>query len=357
MSEVRYSPLWQLTLARLREFFREPAAVFWVYGFPLLLTVALGMAFNERPVEKITLDIYETPGLEETVNKVEAQLQKDPRLVINRIKDEDEWKKRLRNGKTDLVVVLHTSADGKPNYEFWEEPNRPESVLAKNAVQNILIRQSNISGLPEVNERKLAETGVRYIDFLLPGLIGMNIMSGGLWGVGFVIVDMRVRKLLKRFLATPMYRRDFMLSIMLSRLIFAIPEVLMLLLFGYFAFSVKISGSLLTLIFIFILGGFCFSGIGLLIACRAKTIETVSGLMNLVMLPMFIASGVFFSAERFPAEIQPLIQALPLTALNDAIRGIMNEGKGLDELLQQMIVMVGWAIVSFGVALRYFRWR
>ena len=191
----------------------------------------------------------------------------------------------------------------------------------------------------------------------MPGMLGMNLMGGGLWGVGFVMVDMRVRKLLKRFLATPMRRSDFLLGVMLSRLLFTFPEVLILLGFGYLAFGVGCEGNLLLLIGVILLGGCSFAGIGLLVASRAKTVETVSGLMNLVMLPMWILSGVFFSYERFPEAAHPVIRLLPLTALNDALRGVMLDGQSAAELWPQLTTLAVWGGVSFVIALRIFRWR
>ena len=357
MNEPAYSPVWEMTKARLKEFFREPAAVFWTYGFPLVLSLALGIAFRERPIERISVDLFETSEILDQVQELEEKLKADPRLQLHRISDANEWKQRLRSGKSDLVVTLNPSAEGKMNYDLWEEPNRPESVLALNAVQNVLLKQARPASFPELKERKLEETGVRYIDFLIPGLIGMNLMSGGLWGVGFVTVDLRVRKLLKRFLATPMKPRHFLFSIMLSRLIFTIPEVLLLLTFGYLIFGVKVAGSILSLAVVFLIGAACFSGVGLLVASRAKTVETVSGLMNLVMLPMFVLSGVFFSSDRFPEAAQPVIQALPLTALNQAIRGVMLDGNDLIGVLPQLTVLAIWGLVTFPLALKIFRWR
>lgn len=348
------NPLWQLTLARFREFYREPAAIFWVYGFPLILAVALGIAFRERPIEKPSVDIVVNELDKETVGELRGKLG-DDRFKISEV-HADDWKKRLHSGKTDLVIFVARSSSGELAYEFWNEKNREESVLARNAVENALLKHGSAKPLPIV-DHQLEEQGSRYIDFLIPGLLGMNLMGGGLFGVGFVIVDMRVRKLLKRFLATPMRRSDFMLSIMISRLVFLIPEVILLLVFGWLAFDVKIQGNLIALLFIIVLGGFCFAGIGLLIACRAKTIETVSGLMNLVLLPMWVLSGVFFSSDRFPEEMQPFIKALPLTALNDALRAIMLEGQSLVDIWAKIAVMAAWGVGSVAIALRYFRWK
>lgn len=344
-----HSPLFQLLMARLREFYREPAAVFWVYCFPLLMAMALGIAFRERPIERITVDIREDAGTPAEVERIKKLLAQDERLEVKSVTG-DEWTKRLRSGRTGLVIVA--KADG---VEVWDEPNRPESVLARHAVEAVIYKQAHTGSA--ISERHLDETGSRYIDFLLPGLLGMNLMGGGLWGVGYVLADMRVRKLLKRFLATPMKRKDFLLSIMFSRMVFTVPEVCALLLFGYFVFDVKNAGTWPALLLLIVLGAASFAGLGLLVASRAKTIETVSGLMNLVMLPMYIVSGVFFSSERFPEAIQPIIKLLPLTAINDAMRAVMLEGKTLAEVTNEILVLVAWGGISFVIALKIFRWK
>jgi len=350
MTQKRYNPLFLLTLSRFREFVREPAAIFWVYGFPLVMAVALGVAFRERPVEKIKVAVREDVGSPEAVAALKEKLGRDERFEVAAVTGED-WKRQLRSGKTDLVV-----APAAGGFEFWDEPNRAESTLARFAAESVLYKQA-ASAPPPVAEQHLEEKGNRYIDFLLPGMLGMNLMGGGLWGVGYVLADMRIRKLLKRYLATPMKRRDFLLSVLISRMLFTVPEVLVLLTFGWLVFGVKNHGSMAALVILIVYGAACFGGLGLLVASRAKTIETVSGLMNLVMLPMYIMSGVFFSSEKFPDWMQPLIQALPLTAMNDALRGVMLEGKGLPELWSELLVLGVWGVIPFAVALKIFRWR
>jgi ABC-2 type transport system permease protein len=348
------TPLVQLTLARLREFYREPAAVFWVYGFPLLLAVALGVAFRNQPVERIRVDITATPGATAAAESLREKLATDPRLDLTVVSAE-EGRNRLRTAKTDLVVSA-SDEPGAMHRQYLLEPNRPESVLARNAVDNVLLRTA-APGVPTPVEVTIDEPGGRYIDFLIPGLIGTNLMGGGLWGVGFVTVDMRVRKLLKRFLATPMRKRDFLFSLMLSRLVFTLVEILILIGFAYLVFDIRVRGSLPAFLALLVAGGLCFAGIGLLVACRAKTIETVSGLMNAVMLPMYVLSGVFFSSDRFPDVMQPLVQALPLTPLNDGLRAVMNDGAGFEAVAVPLALLAAWGIVSFALALRFFRWR
>ena len=208
-----------------------------------------------------------------------------------------------------------------------------------------------------VGEEKVTEPGARYVDFLVPGLIGMNLMGSGLWGLGFTVVMARARKLLKRFAATPMRRSHYLLSFMLSRLVFLVLEVAAVIIFATLAFGFTVRGSWLSVAFITVLGGFTFSGIGLLVAARPTTIEGVSGLMNFIMLPMWLLSGTFFSSERFPQVLQPFIKALPLTALNNVLRALMNEGAPLSANVIPIAILVAWCVVSFIVALKIFRWQ
>lgn len=347
MAASRYWPLWELTISRMRIFYREPAAVFWVYGFPLVMALSLGTAFRENPKESIAVDVVEGEGQK---SGIERQLEKSGRFKVVKSPQED-WRKRLQAGKTDLVIEV--DSDGK--YQFWDEPHRAESRLARHAVEAALLREQTETA--EMNVKHLEQAGSRYIDFLLPGLIGLNLMGGGMWGVGFVIVDMRVRKLLKRFLATPMRKSDFLLAVMYSRLFFTLTDIIILLVFGYLVFGVSSRGNYLELTLVVLLGGAIFAGIGLLVAGRVQTIETVSGVMNFVMLPMWILSGVFFSSERFPSEIQPLVNALPLTALNQALRGVMLEGQSLVALWPQVALLAVYSVLTFTIALWTFRWR
>jgi ABC-2 type transport system permease protein len=343
----RYSPLMQLVRARVLEFFRQPEVVFWVYGFPILMVVALGIAFRNKPVERITVDIQDSAHASSAAHA----LSSNPKFILHH-GDADAVRLRLRTGKTDLVVI----ADGDSHYEYFYDPTRSESLLARNAVDDALQRAAGRTDVAAVADKELNEPGGRYIDFLVPGLLGMGLMGGGLWGVGFVIVDMRIRKLLKRFLATPMRRHHFLAGVMLSRFLFRVPEIIILLLFARLVFDVRIEGSVPALLVFVFLGAFTFAGIGLLVASRAKTLETVSGLMNLVMLPMWMLSGIFFSSERFPAMAQPFIKALPLTPLINALRGIMLEGHSLPVLLPQAVILAVWGVVTFVLALRWFRW-
>jgi ABC-2 type transport system permease protein len=321
------------------------------------MTVGLGIAFTNRPIEQITTAVVEGPGAE--VAKEALTSSEMPERFDVEVYPEAEARRRLRTGRVDVAVAAAPSADGdgKLRYEYHFDPTRSESVLARRAVDDQLQRAAGREDVAQTTLVEMDEPGGRYIDFLVPGLLGMSLMGGGLWGVGFVTVDMRVRKLLKRFLATPMKKTDFLMGIMISRMLFMVPEVLALLVFARYVFGVVNHGSTLAVTFLILLGAVMFSGIGLLAASRAKTIEAVSGIMNLVMVPMWIFSGIFFSAERFPDGLQPVIQALPLTPLIGTLRSVMLEGAALGELWKPVGIMAAWSVISFALALRWFRWR
>ena len=354
-----YHPLRGLYLARLREFYRQPARLFWVYGFPTVLALGLGLAFQSRVPESVQADLVQnaaSESVEKLLRDYDAKARAERKQGVQlRLVSEDEATKRLRNGKTPLVVVKSVSG----SLTFRYDPTRPEATSARAAIDAILQGQAGRVDPIKTEDVVVNEPGSRYIDFLIPGLIGQNTMGGGLWGVGFLLVNFRIGKLLKRFTATPMPRRDFLLAILLARLTFLIPDVAVLLCLGVFVFGTPIVGSLWLLALVEIVGALAFAGIGLLIASRAQTTETVSGLMNLIMLPMWIFSGLFFSAERFPENAQPFIQALPLTQLLNALRAIMLEGAGLTShvVLVALGILSAWAIGTFVLALRIFRWQ
>jgi ABC-2 type transport system permease protein len=248
------------------------------------------------------------------------------------------------------------SPDG--SYQYRLDKSRAESRLARTVVHEALQRSAGRKDVvPTLPDEEMLEPGSRYIDFLVPGLLGMSLMGGGLWGVGFAIVDMRIRKLLKRFVATPMRRSDFLLGIMISRLVFMIPEVLVLLLFSRLFFGVVIAGPFTAILVLILVGAFAFAGMGLLVASRAKTLETASGLMNLTMLPMWLLSGIFFSPDRFPQAVQPIIKALPLTPLIDGLRAAMLEGASLGSQGINLIILLVWGGITFLLGIKWFRWN
>ncbi|MBI4410394.1 MAG: ABC transporter permease [Gemmatimonadetes bacterium] len=347
MSRLEHAPLAQLTLARIREFGREPEAVFWTFFFPIVLAFALGIAFRERGPERVWVGVQAGPG----ARALAAALQGADNLRV-RVLEPAVAGEALRDGDVALVIV-----PGGARVTYRYDPTRPESRLARLATDDALQRAAGRRDRVAVSEEAVEERGSRYIDFLIPGLIGLNLLGTGLWGVGYTVVRMRTGKLLKRLLATPMRRSHFLLSFMLARLGFLAAELALLLFFAWVAFGVGVRGSLATLAFIAALGAFAFTGVGLLVASRARTLEGVSGLMNLAAVPMWVLSGIFFSAEHFPDVMQPFIRALPLTALVDALRAVMLDGAPLAATAGWLGIVALWGAGCFGAALAMFRWR
>jgi len=237
------------------------------------------------------------------------------------------------------------------------DATRPDARTARVEADAALQQASGRRDVFAAKEEHVTEQGSRYVDFLVPGLLGMNLMGTGMWGIGFSVVNARLRKLLKRLIATPMRKSHYLLAQLLMRMAFLVLEVGILVAFAWIFFGVRVRGSMATFAVVCLLGGAAFAGLGILIASRARTLEAVSGLMNFVMVPMWICSGVFFSYERFPDAAKPFIRALPLTALNDALRGVMNDGFAITNIIPQIAVLIGWTVASYAIGLKIFRWQ
>jgi ABC-type multidrug transport system permease subunit len=326
---------------------REPGVLFWTFGFPVVLSIALGIAFRARGPEPVVVGAL--PGVGADVHAA---------LAAARVSVKDlpqaEAEKELRAGRVHLVLVPPT--DPGQALVFRYDPVRAEGRTARATVNQVLQRAAGQTEPRSVRDDEAHEPGARYIDFLVPGLIAMNLMSGSMWGVAWVIVQMRTRKLLKRLLSAPMRRRHLVLSLALARMVIIPIELVVILVFARLLFSVQVVGSYLALAVIAFAGSAAFASLAIAVACRAQNTETVSGLMNLVMMPMFIASGVFFASSNFPDVLLPVIRALPLTAMCDGLRAVMIDGVGVVGLLPYLAVLALWGVPSFALGLRYFRW-
>jgi ABC-2 type transport system permease protein len=346
----RWSGYRQLLWVRLLELKREPEIVFWVFVFPLLLSLGLGIAFRNKPADTTSVAVVAGQEAARTVSMLRGAAGHS--AIQSAVVDRETALKGFRLGKFDLVI--EPNLDGSYTYHY--DPARPESVLSRAEIDSALQAAAGRKDSLATASQPSSEPGSRYIDFLIPGLIGMSLMNSGMWGIGFSLVDMRQRKLMKRFVATPMRRSDFLLAVMSSRLVLMVTEVGVLLVFGMLVFHMPVAGSMLSLLILGSIGAVAFGGVGLLTACRAQKVETASGLINVVMMPMWIFSGVFFSYEHFPAMAQPFIKALPLTALNDALRATILEGASLPSQSVRLLILALWGGISFVLALRWFRW-
>jgi ABC-type multidrug transport system permease subunit len=343
-----FHPLIELTLARLREIFREPEALFWAFIFPILMSVAMAVAFPTSGSAPVPVGIRQGEGADDMRATLAASKAVAPRLVAAA----DEAR-ALRDGEVDLVIVPGTP----PTYRF--DPARAESRAARLALDDVLKRAAGRPDPWTAVEEHVSLPGSRYVDWLIPGLVGMGIIATSVWGIAFSIVQARMRKLLKRMVASPMRRSHYLLAQVLARLLFLLPEVAVPLLFGRYVIGMPLRGSLAAVAVVSLAGALSCGGLGLLIASRTKTFEAISGLVNLILLPMWIGSGVFFSASRFPAVLQPFVQALPLTAIVDALRAIILEGASLasPQVATELGILAAWGIIPFVIALKIFRWR
>jgi ABC-2 type transport system permease protein len=341
--------LWQLVSVRFKEYTREPEALFWSFGFPILLAIGLGIAFRSKPPDIVHIAVART-GPASTALR-DGLIRNHALAVEDLLPDSAEA--ALRTGRVALVV----SATENFSLEYVYDDTRPDARTARLIVDDAAQRLSGRTDPLKTSERHIQERGSRYIDFVVPGLLGMTIMGGGIWGLGFSIVDQRRKKLLKRLVATPMSRAQYLASYVISRLVLLTIEAGVLIGLSILFFCVPMRGSWFAIAFIVVVAALAFGGLGLLIASRSSTIEGVSGLMNLSMLPMWVLSGVFFSSENFPPGLQPFIKALPLTATNDALRANMLRGVGLFALWPQITILLAWMLVCFGIALKIFRWR
>jgi ABC-2 type transport system permease protein len=343
MSSLQQSSLYQLTMVRFRLFLREPEAIFWIFIFPILLAVGLGIAFRNRPA-----DVFQVGA---TTSQLTQALAADKGLRATTMNQAD-GSQALAKGSI-LLLAIKTPDGVSYEYDETNPDARTARMVADRAIQTAAGRHEAV----HVQNQLVHETGSRYIDFVVPGLLGMNLMGSAIWGMGFSIVESRQKKLLKRLVASPMPRWQYLASYLLSRLSMLVIEVVGFLGFARLVFGVPFRGSMWQLGLLCVLTSLAFSALGLLVASRATTMEAASGLMNLVMLPMWILSGVFFSATRFPAVIQPVVRALPLTAAIETLRGNMLQGTNLGQLTPQIGILLAWLVVSFTISLRIFRWR
>ena len=342
-------PLLALSAARIKQFLREPGSLFWTFGFPLLITVALGTAFRNQGAPRSHVGVIAGPGSEVAA----SALAVGGGIEVVRLSP-DRAARQLGTGEVVLVIVPPASPGAPFVYRY--DPTRPDAPAVRRLVDERLQRQAGRRDpLPTRDETAVAR-GARYVDWLVPGLLGMQLLNGAMWGAAFNIVNARQRKLLKRLAATPMRRSHYLLSFRVSGLLFVPLQVIVLFAFARLTFGVTIHGSALATLGLALLGSWSFAGLGLLCASRAQNSETANGLINLITLPMMVLSGVFFSSSRFPQVLQPAIRLLPMSAFNDALRNVVNDGASIFSQGYPIAVLVGWALITSFVAVRIFRW-
>lgn len=350
------NPLFELTRGRIVEALRDRTALFWSFGFPVMLVIMLGVAFGGGPKSHNRIGLVCSAPIDASVcSALEAKLETDPDFDVRPLALA-EAKDQLGLGKLDVVVQAAAEAErpGATTLVYHYDQNSPEGRTTRLAIRSLIhVPEAGFA----VRDQPHEEVGRRYVDLLLPGLLALNLMGGGVWGTSFALVDARRRGLLRQFALTPMRRSDYLISYMIARLAFLVFEVVFLLGFGALAFDTVLRGSFLAVTVMCLLGSFAFTGFGLLISTRTESNEVASGWANALTIPMGLASGVFFDYELFPEFLHPIIRCLPLTALTTGLREIANQGVGIVGSMPQLLILAGWTAVTFLVALRLFRWR
>lgn len=350
---------WQLILLHFREFFREPEVLFWTILFPMLLAGVLGVAFLNKGAVPQTIGVLEAavpqPGLEDLADRlrapgVEALLKQ---LDMPNIKTKLFTEKRqaliaLKRGDIPLYVSWDQKTD-QPRFHFDPQNNTAKLLY--------LMLDKKLNPASDHNVvAPLVTPGLRYIDFLIPGLIAMGIMQSCLWAIGWGLIDRRIKKMLRRMVATPLNRYVFLLSYFLTRIVISFFEIMMLVLFAHLVFHVQLQGSWPAFLLLFLCGNFAFAGIAILMACRAKNNQVGNGLINAISIPMMVLSGIFFSYRNFPHWAVVLIEKLPLTLLADSMRKVFIEGAGLLQITAPALGLVAFGLVTLVLGQRFFKW-
>jgi ABC-2 type transport system permease protein len=342
---MQHHPLIQLLLMHYREFVREPVALFWTFVFPIALSGIIGLGFSsdQEPVYSVAVMPQTPPRLHAVLNQLAYKTMP--------VKYEEEGLLLLRKG---VAVLLISSPPATDSLVFHYDQHNTNAQNAYLHITNSLLRLATTEQKMRTNQ--LTTQGNRYIDFLIPGLLAMGLMNSALWGMGWSLVDMRIKKLLRRIVATPLPRYLFLLSHFIMRYVFATLEVLALCGFAFFMFDIRITGSYWAFVLLASAGLWAFSGISILIASRTANSNVANGLINAVYLPMSLVSGVFFNYHGFPDWIVGIIEKLPLTLLADGLREIFNEGATVEQVLMKILILLAIGTLSFLVGLRIYKW-
>jgi ABC-type multidrug transport system permease subunit len=341
----------QLVLSHFRVFFREPAILFWAVLFPIIMAWVLGVAFSNKGESLKT--VYVTgdrvvPGLV-SGEKVFAEETGNPVRFRFRHTSESEALTAIKRGVIALYIEVRSDS---LVYHF--DPANSDAQLTHLILERGL--NSRRESVTRSSIKTLKTTGTRYIDFLIPGLIALGVMNSCIWGIGWSLIETRMKKLLRRMVATPMKKSVFLSSHIMTRIILGGFETLLLLVFARLYFDTEITGSLLAFFVVFLAGIFAFSGIAILIATRTSKTEVANGLVNAVTLPMMILSGIFFNYHNFPDWAIPVIQVLPLTLVADSIRAVFVEAAGIAEVFRAVVILCTTGLVTFVLGMKMFRW-
>jgi len=377
---IRQSQMFQLISAHFKEIIRQPAVIFWGIIFPILMALGLGIAFTQQTdIVRHVAVINDTAGaatsktppplirkfLETHAQKLPAsgdQPQEYKITLTNKklgnttfLFETTTWHHAIVLLKRGNLGIILSEKNGRIEYHF--DPLNTDAhflylKLSKIFGNNGAPMEENLKSVHPLTVR-----GTRYIDFLVPGLMAMGIMMSCMWGLSYGMIDKRSKKLLRRMVATPMRKSYFLISLMTVRIVMNLIESSLLFFFAWLAFHITIEGSIIGLFAIFLAGNIAFGGIAIFVSCRTSNTEIGNGLVNAVVMPMMVLSGVFFSYHNFPDWSIPVIQKLPLTLLADGLRSIFIEGAQMTEVMLPVALLLGIGIFFFSVGLKFFKWH
>lgn len=338
-----------LAAIQFKEFYREPSVLFWGFLFPLLIAGTLGLAFMNRPALEKTIAVVNQGALERTLRSTLDSLSRQGGLNFVFMKKE-EAELRLKRG--GLSVIIEKSPNGEMVFHY--DPENSDARLTYLLAANALL---SVESGETFREEFITAKGNRYIDFLIPGLIAMGIMNSCLWGIGWNLIDYRIKKLMRRMIATPMRRSVFLVSQAISRGILLVIEAGSIFIFASLAFDVEVQGNFLALLLVFLAGFIAFAGLAVLVASRARHSQVGNGLINAASMPMMILSGIFFSYQNFPDWAAGIIRFLPLTLLADGMREVFNEGASFQHIWLEALLLLAMGAAFFAGGLKIFKWR
>lgn len=369
-----FKQIWQLTVALFREITREPAVLFWGIVFPILMSLGLGLAFTRKGdvIRKVALitdsAVYENPTIQTFLDDISQKNTEGKENWQYRFEIPDEklgnsvfllydmmWEDAMKLLKRGTINVLISASADSVQYHF--DPMNSDAELTYLKLSNIIGNGGKRNEHAATEIRPLTITGTRYIDFLVPGLITMGVMMSCMWGISYGIIEKRSKKLLRRLVATPMRKSHFLVALISVRIVMNVIESLALLIFALFAFKMKIQGDIVSLVLVYLAGNIAFAGLAVLVSSHTSNTEVGNGLINFVVMPMMVLSGIFFSYQNFPDWSHGFIKALPLTMMTDSFRSIFNEGSGIADVFLPIIIMTATGIAFFTAGLKIFKWH
>lgn len=348
--------------ASFRSITRSPSAVVFSLAFPLIFIVV----FASIGGSGVHVDVG-VAKTSDTTGIVYNALKKTG--VVNLITDQSTelMAKNLSKGTIDAIINLQKTDGHLPyvlNIQYTKASAQKDGIL-KSLLSSVFYQlNSRGNTLPqpvaEIKETTIQGREYKYIDFLLPGMLGFSLLSSGVFGTAFVFLSLRLTLVIKRFFATPVKKYSIVLGEALARLVFSWIGALFIIMVGHFIFGFTLIHGVITVLNMLVLaaiGLIIFMGFGFIISGIAKNESTVPPLSNIITMPQFLLSGTFFSVTAFPVWLQSVSNILPLTYLNDAMRKVAFEGAGIGDVTHQLMILGIWFIVVYAVAVKTFKWE